>query len=97
MPQLVTIPFRVTAEREAQLRKELKLGPEHRLTHIMIYYAIRDTVYAWLDGGQESDLSSIPDLDDNEDDLGVRRTFTVSSRPYKTKRILRIRRKNDKN
>lgn len=94
MPQLVTITFRITKQREDQIRKELELDSKHRLSHIMIYYTIRDTVCAWLDGGQEADLRDVPDLDDDADGLEKNRATVVSDRPYKTKRSLKIRRKN---
>ena len=75
------------------MRRELHLTDDQRLTNIMAYYAIRDTVYAWLDGGQESDLTDIPDATDT---LGERRAFTVSDRPYKAKKSLKIRQNHRK-
>jgi len=88
MSQLVTIPFRLTNEREATLRRELNLPDTQRLTHIQAFYAIRDTVYGWLDGAAETVV-----LDpDPTDDLGERRGFKVSDRPVKRKLRIKKRR-----
>lgn len=95
MARVVTLTFRITPQREAQLRKELNLPDRHQLTSLMIYYAINDTVCAWLDGGQESDLSDIAEMDD--DGRENERPFTPSDRPYKVKQTLKIRRKKRQN
>lgn len=87
MAQLVTIPFRLTSQRERTLRKELNIPNDQPLRNVQAYYAIRDTVYAWLDGG-EAVIDPDPD-----DELGERRGFQVSERPVEMKKTLKIRRK----
>lgn len=89
MAQLVTICFRLTKEREDTLRRELGItGEGVPLRNVVAYYAIRDTVYAWLDGG-EAVLDPDP-----EDDLGDRRAFVASDRPYRKKLTIKKRPKS---
>lgn len=83
MPQLITIPIRLTAQREATLRRELGIPEDQPLRTVVAYYAIRDTVYGWLDGA-EAVLDPKAD-----DDLGQQRAFVVADRPYKKKLVIR--------
>lgn len=86
MPQLITIPIRLTAQREATLRRELGIPADQPLRSVVAYYAVRDTIYGWLDG---ADVQLDPDA---TDEIGPRRESKVSERPYKKKFTIKRKR-----